>query len=148
MLFRSPYVVAAALADGTVGPRQFDDEHLVDPVIRGLMTKVSIAVDDTYSAAYAARPPRHYTSVTVNTADGRQVTGLAGGEQGDMAMARSDAEVEQKFVTIVEDFLGARRTRRALDQLWKLDEIDDVNGIAPLFARDAVQGREESACVV
>ncbi|MFO1085272.1 MAG: MmgE/PrpD family protein [Reyranellaceae bacterium] len=143
-----PYVVAAALADGTVGPRQFDDEHLVDPVIRGLMTKVSIAVDDTYSAAYAARPPRHYTSVTVNTADGRQVTGLAGGEQGDMAMARSDAEVEQKFVTIVEDFLGARRTRRALDQLWKLDEIDDVNGIAPLFARDAVQGREESACVV
>jgi hypothetical protein len=65
-----------------------------------------------------------------------------------MALARSDAEVEQKFVTIVEDFLGARRTRRALDQLWKLDEIDDVNGIAPLFARDAVQGREESACVV
>ena len=54
-----PYVVAAALADGTVGPRQFDDEHLVDPVIAG-STKVSIAVDDTYSAAYAARLPRHY----------------------------------------------------------------------------------------
>jgi 2-methylcitrate dehydratase len=143
-----PYVVAAALADGTVGPRQFDDEHLGDPVIRGLMTKVSIVVDDSYSAAYTARPPRHYTSVTVKTANGRQVTGLAGGEHGDMAMARTDAEVEQKFIAIVEDFLGERRTRQALDRLWKLDEIADVNSIAPLFARDALQSGEEPRCVV
>lgn len=142
-----PYVVAAALADGTVGPRQFDNQHLADPVIRDLMTKVSIVVDDTYSAAYAARPPRHFTSVTVMTADGREVTGLAGGDHGDMAMARSDAEVEQKFIAIIEEFLGERRTRSSLDQLWKLDQVEDVNRIAPLFARDAMQAREEETCV-
>lgn len=130
-----PYVVAAALVDGTVGPRQFSDERLADPVIRDLMAKVSVGVDDAYSAAYKARPPRHFTRVTVKTAQGKEFTGLAGAEHGDMAMARSDAEVEQKFMTIVEDFLGRPRGRRALDQLWKLDEMATVGSIAPLFAR-------------
>ena len=131
-----PYVVAAALLDGTVGPRQFEPERLEDPAIRALMAKVSVAVDDGYSAAYKARPPRHWTEVSVKTASGREFTGLAGGEHGDMAVGKSDAEVEHKFISIVEEFLGQRRTRQALDQLKRLDELTDVGSIAPLFVRE------------
>lgn len=128
-----PYVVAAALIDGTVGPKQFGPEHLSDPAIRALMGKVSVAVDDDYSAAYNARPPRHWTRVSIKMRSGQEFTGLAGGEHGDMAIAKSDREVESKFVAIVEEFLGRQRTRQALDQLKRLDELKDVGHIASLF---------------
>lgn len=131
-----PYVVAAALIEGTVGPKQFGPEYLADPAIRALMGKVSVAVDDDYSAAYKARPPRHWTEVSVKTRSGGEFTGLAGGEHGDMAVGKSDDEVERKFVSIVEGFLGQQRTRKALDQLMRLDELADVGRIASLFARE------------
>lgn len=128
-----PYVVAATLMDGTVGPRQFRDDRLWNPDLRALIQRVEVVADDGFSSIYQRRPPEHHTRVTVRLRDGRRLVGEAGGANGDMANPPSDAEVEEKFRSLAEDVLGPRRTRAVLDRLWNLPEIEDVSELPGLF---------------
>ncbi|MCC2688364.1 MAG: 2-methylcitrate dehydratase [Rhizobiaceae bacterium] len=130
-----PYVVAAALADGSVGPRQFKEDRLWDPDLRALIQKVEVVANDAFSEAYDRHPREHHTRVTVHTRDGGTVVGLAGGaDYEDMGKAKSLAEMEQKFKALSEDHLGSRGAREALDRMWRIDEIESVREIPPLFA--------------
>jgi 2-methylcitrate dehydratase len=128
-----PYVVAATLMDGTVGPRQFRDDRLWNPDLRALIQRVEVVADDGFTAIYQQRPPQHHTRVTVRMRDGACLVGEAGGAKGDMANPPSDRDVEEKFRLLTEDSLGARRVRAVLDRLWALEDMEDVAALAALF---------------
>ncbi len=128
-----PYVVAATLMDGTVGPRQFRDDRLWNPELRALIQRVEVVANDAFTNIYQQRPPQHHTRVTVQLRDGNSLVGEAGGPKGDMANPPSDREVEEKFRLLAEDYLGPRRVRAVLDRLWALDEIEDVSVLPGLF---------------
>jgi 2-methylcitrate dehydratase len=130
-----PYVVAAALTDGCVGPRQFKDDRLWDPELRALMQKIEVVANDEFTEAYERSPREHLTRVTVQTKQGKTVMGNAGGvAYEDMAKAKTSAEMEGKFKALVEDYLGTQRTRTALERLWQLETIDDVREVPSLFS--------------
>jgi 2-methylcitrate dehydratase len=128
-----PYVVAATLMDGTVGPRQFRDDRLWNPELRALIQRVEVVADDGFTSIYQQRPPQHHTRVTVRLRDGNSLVGEAGGPKGDMANPPSDRDVEEKFRMLAEDYLGPRRVRAVLDLLWALEEVEDVSVIPSLF---------------
>ena len=128
-----PYVVAATLMDGTVGPRQFRDDRLWNPELRALIQRVEVVAEDAFTRIYEQRPPQHHTRVTVRLRNGRSLVGEAGGPKGDMANPPSDQDVEAKFRMLAEDYLGPRRVRAVLDRLWALEDIEDVSVLPGLF---------------
>lgn len=121
-----PYVVAATLLDGTVGPEQFDDAHLSDHRLRRILENVTVVENDEFSRDYVRQPVLHRTRVTVRTSDGRSVVGESGGSLGDLSNVMTDAEVTDKFRRVAEPLLGADRAERIVDMLWSVGDLDDV----------------------
>ena len=130
-----PYVVAAALIDGTVTPRQFDEAHLRDPGLRALLAKIEVVANDGFTRAYEKVPVEHHTRVSVVTRGGERFTGEAGGEKGDLAQPKSDAQIGEKFLGTAEPFLGPQRAEAMLQRLWRLDRLESVAEIPGGFTR-------------
>jgi 2-methylcitrate dehydratase len=131
-----PYVVAAALMDGTVTPRQFDDAHLRSPELRALLAKIEVVSNDEFTRAYEKLPVEHRTRVHVAMRGGERVTGEAGGDQGDLSERKSDAQISEKFRGLTEDFLGAARANAMLERLWMLESLRDVAPVPAGFNRE------------
>lgn len=130
-----PYVVAAALMDGTVTPRQFDDAHLRSPELRALLAKIEVVSNDEFTRAYEKLPVEHRTRVHVAMRGGERVTGEAGGDQGDLSERKSDAQIAEKFRGLTEQFLGAARANAMLERLWALDTLKDIAPVPAGFDR-------------
>ncbi len=130
-----PYVVAAALMDGTVTPRQFDDDHRSNPELRALLGKIEVVANADFTQAYERLPVEHRTRVNVVTRRGERFVGESGGDQGDLSNTMSDAQIAEKFLGLSEEFLGARRAKVILDRLWSLEDLKDVAQVP----RDCVQ---------
>jgi 2-methylcitrate dehydratase len=130
-----PYVVAAALMDGTVTPRQFDDAHLKSPDLRALLAKINVVANDQFTKAYERLPVEHHTRVCLVTRSGERLVGEAGGHQGDLSQPKTDAQITEKFLGVTEEFLGPARARAALERLFRLDDLDNAARIPNDFVR-------------
>jgi 2-methylcitrate dehydratase len=128
-----PYNVAATLMEGTVSPRSFNDTHLANPQLRALVQKVEVVENAEFTKLYERVPVEHHTRVTVVKNNGERVVGKTGGDKDDMAAHKGDAEIEDKFRSVTEEALGAKRVSMILDRLWHLDEMDNVSQIPPFF---------------
>ncbi|MBI4189999.1 MAG: MmgE/PrpD family protein [Betaproteobacteria bacterium] len=134
--YSAPYVVAVTLMDGTVTPRSYNDAHLSNPELRALMQKIEVVENEEFTKAYERLPQEHRTRVTVVTRSGERLVGKAGGDQDDMAVPKSDAQIEGKFRGLAEDVLGAKRVNTILDRLWHLEELGNVAEIPSAFVLD------------
>ena len=128
-----PYVVAATLMDGTVTPRSFNDAHLWNPELRALIHKIEVVENDEFTKAYIKLPVEHRTRVTVTMANGDKLSGEAGGAKDELSAPKTDREIVDKFRMLCEEPLGVRQVDVLLEQLWKLDRLDDVSVIPPGF---------------
>lgn len=92
-----PYGVAWAILEGTVTHRSFDEAHWRHPDVRSLMRKIEIAEDQAFTAAFEGQPQSYRARVTLTLRTGARRVGEAGGHADDLAMPKSDAQIEQKF---------------------------------------------------
>ena len=127
-----PYLVSAALVDGFIGPRQFDDAHLADPRIRHVIDTVEVVEDPGFTRAYLEAPHLHRTRVSVES-DGGNAVGEAGGEFGEIGDEMSDLDANRKFLSLTAGHLGQQRSESLLSVLWDLDSVADVAVIPPLL---------------
>jgi 2-methylcitrate dehydratase len=130
-----PYVVAAALLDGTVTPKQFDAAHLRDPSLRALLAKIEVVANDEFTHAYDRLPVEHHTRVNVHTRGGERLVGESGGDKGDLAQPKSDAQISEKFLGTAEAFLGTQQAQAMLEQLWCLEQAASVAEIPGGFVK-------------
>ena len=130
-----PYVVAAALMDGTVTPAQFDDAHLHSPALRALLAKIEVVTNDAFTQAYEQVPVEHRTRVNVALRNGERIVGEAGGDQGDLSQPKTDAQIKEKFLGVTEEFLGSLQARRILERLFSIEALDNVAHIPGGFVR-------------
>jgi 2-methylcitrate dehydratase len=128
-----PYGVAAALVEGTVSPSSYDDTHLRDDRIRGLMARIEVVENPEFSAAYDQHPVIHRSRVTVTLRNGERQVGEAGGDPEDLSTPMSDEQVELKFRRLTENVLGARRVTTILEHLRSIENVDDVGKVAEAF---------------
>ena len=126
-----PYVVAAALLDGTVGPRQFTMERIRDPELMALLQKVEVVSNPEFTKAYESVPVGHSTRVEVVTTSGQRHVGEVNSIKGDTRDPMSDGEIEDKFRNNTLGILSGERVRSILDRLWQLEEMEDVAEIPP-----------------
>lgn len=121
--FSLAYVVATALAHGSVRLAAYEPARLDDPVTRALMERISVAVDPELDAAF---PGQRAARVVIETRDGRLLEHLQPNRKGDPEEPLTDAELEGKFMELSSPVIGAERARALLDRLWTLDRSESM----------------------
>lgn len=124
-----PYCVAAALIDGELGPRAFDDAHLRDPLLRRLMAKLEIVEEEAFTRAYEALPQAHRSRISIFDGRGRCLQAESGGDEDDLATPKSRVWIERKFRTMCGGMLEPQRIGALLAELWMLERSPGVAGI-------------------
>jgi 2-methylcitrate dehydratase len=125
-----PYCTAVALADGHVTLAQFDPKRFTDPVLLDLVAKVKLHRDPDANRRYPLGIP---SRLTVQLGDGRRLVREVEFPRGHARNPMTDAEVEQKFRTLVEPRYGRERAGRALAVCWELEKLKAVGDLMRMF---------------
>ncbi len=132
--FSIPFACATLIVNGSTGPEAFSPEAARDPRVLALARKVSVRADPELSRAVPAMRPAR---VTVRLRDGRVLTGLAENPRGDRAAGDSvgRAELEAKFVRLVEPVVGPAAAREAVDMVLRLDELPSIGALTSVLGQ-------------
>ncbi|MCE2464479.1 MAG: MmgE/PrpD family protein [Dehalococcoidia bacterium] len=125
-----PYLVAVALRDGAVTPSTYLPERIGDPSLRPLMQKIRVTENADFTARY---PGSQECRIEAVSTDGRRLVKGAGFPKGHALNPIDDSELEAKFAGLAGERLTNGQTRRALEVLWKLEDVEDAGEIVDLF---------------
>src|SRR5262249_40911200 len=115
-----PYVVAAALMEGTVTLRSYNDDHLASRELRSLMQKIEVVANAEFTERFERG--QQLVRITVLTESGERRVAESGGDGDDVSEPPTAAAISEKFRRSTEEIFGARRVDALLDRLWHLDD--------------------------
>jgi len=118
-----PFLVCAALLDGKVDATSFYKERLFDSRVRALMQKVQVIHDKELDKMQPQATPCRMEIVLRN---GEKVLGSVDHPKGHVKNPASDADLENKFVSLNNSMLSPSQVSAFFDLCWRLDEVDDV----------------------
>ncbi|MET0680046.1 MAG: MmgE/PrpD family protein, partial [Burkholderiales bacterium] len=121
--FSMKYVVASALAHGSVRLAAFEPPRLEDPLTRDLMRRVDGALDPELDATYPGQRAARVTSVA---RDGRRGEHLQPTRKGDPDAPLTDRELEAKYLELAAPVVGDARARELLARLRRLEREAQV----------------------
>jgi 2-methylcitrate dehydratase PrpD len=116
--FSMKYVVASALAHGSVRLAAFEPPRLEDPITRDLMRRVDVALDPALDATF---PGQRAARVSILARDGRRAEHLQPTRKGDPDAPLTDRELEAKYLELAAPVIGEARARELLARLWRLE---------------------------
>jgi 2-methylcitrate dehydratase PrpD len=116
--FSLRYVVATALARGSVRLAAYEPAQLGDARVRELMTRIDVRVDPEIDAAF---PGQRAARVEITTRSGARLVHLQPNRKGDPELPLSDAELESKFLELSGPVIGAAGATKLLAKLWALE---------------------------
>ena len=118
------YPVAAALYDGQVGPRQVLPPRIFDDSLLELADRVEVEVVSAFEEVF---PQKTYAEVMVHTNDGRE---FSSGRVEPMWEPPhglpADADLEEKFVGIVEPVLGIQKVQEITSMIWDFEKMNEI----------------------
>ena len=116
--FSLKYVVASALAHGSVRLAAFAPPRLEDRGTRDLMRRIDVAIDPELDATF---PAQRAARVAIAARDGRRDEHLQPTRKGDPDAPLSDTELESKYLELASPVLGDEQARRLLARLRRLE---------------------------
>jgi len=125
-----PYCVAVALLDGKVTLRSFEAKRLNDPLLHEQMQKVRVVVQPEFVGSYPQAMP---TRITVRTKAGKEFVKQVDYPIGHPKNPMSDHEVEEKFGRLAAGRLDRARTKKVIELVGKLDQLEDISALMPLL---------------
>lgn len=127
--FSIPYVVAACLADGELGPGQLTEKRIADPKLLDLAAKVVVKTDEALNKIY---PGRTSSRVEILFKDGRSLSRQVDDPKGDPRDPLDAKALAQK----VKRFAGDRDSRKldeVIERVLELEKATDLNRIIELI---------------
>jgi 2-methylcitrate dehydratase PrpD len=122
--YNMAFPVAAALVEGEVGPRQVLPPGINDRRILDLAQKVEAETEPQFEALF---PAKACAEVIILTTNGERLSsGRVEAEWEPPDTLPTDAELEDKFVWLVEPVLGETKTRQLLSTVWNFEAIDNL----------------------
>ena len=128
-----PYVIAAAIADRQVTPAQFTDEKIMDPKIRAQLNKIEVIADPEIEKLF---PALQRVKVTIQLADGKEITRQADYPKGDPRQPLTDREIEEKFNALAGPVLTPSTADKVRDAIWNLEKLPAITGLMNLLKKD------------
>jgi 2-methylcitrate dehydratase len=129
ILFDLSYPVAAALVDRELAPRQWTDDRLFDPQIRGLMKRVRTQADIMLTSAYV-NEGNLGAVVTITTHEGEVLEKAISTVKGSM---KRPYDVSEKFRTEALKVLPDGNVDPAIETIRKLETLEDVSDLCELL---------------
>lgn len=120
-----PYVLAAAIKFETLGVSAFEEIHRSDSELIALCRKVVVCASEEMDARYPAERPARVTLYSSRGSWSEE----RGEARGDPSNPLDDNEIAAKFLDLAGPVLGAARAGNLLDQLWRLEEAEEVTSI-------------------
>ena len=121
--FSMHYVVATALARGSVRLAAYEPAQLDDPLVRALMERIDAHVDPEIDAAF---PGRRSAKVEVIMRNGKRLLHFQSDRKGDPELPLSDSELNGKFMELATPVIGDSSANALLERLWTIEKADLV----------------------
>ena len=122
-----PWLVASALLNGPVTPASFTDEHIANPALREIMSRMTLVEEPEFTERY---PGEYNCRITVTSRDGNAESVHAPWPRGHRNNPMSDADMEAKFRSFASPSLPDSQCDRALETIGRLEQLSDLE---PLF---------------
>src|SRR5262245_10585394 len=126
-----PYCTAVALVDGEVTDAQFAESRFTDPVLLELVGKTQVHRDAELNKRYPNGIPNR---LTLKLADGRVLVREVEFPRGHAHNPMTDAEVEQKFRSMVEPRYGKEKADRIVAACWGLEKLKNATDLVRLVS--------------
>lgn len=128
--FSIPYVVAAALIDGAMGPGQLKESRMSDPAILALAGKVKVQMDNAIAAAY---PQMTQTRIEVRLTGGRVFSRQIDIVKGDPRDTMTAADLSEKLKAFAPG-RGSENLGEMIETILGLEKLDDITSLTKLMA--------------
>jgi 2-methylcitrate dehydratase PrpD len=126
--FSLPFVVAACLLDGEMGPAQLRAERIRDPAVLDLASRVKVSVDPELAAAY---PGKTSSRVEIRLKGGRTLARQVDIPKGDPRDPMTAEDLTGKLMRF-----AARKDEKALDTIaclsLNLDRVGDIRELTSI----------------
>lgn len=123
------FPAACYLVYGEVGPEQVL-HRLDDPPVLQMMGKCSVIVEDELNAVF---PGKALSWVEIRLNDGRVLKSQTCQAAGDYDYPLSESELRTKYFRLTEPLLGHERSSRLLEQIERLEELDNIRSLTRLL---------------
>lgn len=127
--FSIPYVVAACLIDGKLGPAQLTEKRITDPAFIGLSKLVTVRMDEELNRVY---PDKTSSRVTIRLKNGRSLVKQVDIPKGDPRDPMDTPEILGKL----REFAGARdkvRIEQIAEMVMNLETLSSLDELARLI---------------
>lgn len=121
--FSIPYVVAACLLDGEMGPRQLSSDRLQAPETRALAERVSVEASDELSGMYPDKTP---SRVEIVLKDGRRFERQVDIPLGDPRSPMDESDITEKMRRFGGDERNIERVAEMVRDLEGLRRVADL----------------------
>jgi 2-methylcitrate dehydratase len=133
-----PYIVAAAVLDGTIGVNSFTPNVVLNPERQAFIKKVTCAPAPELGSHAMGKHKRvemgYLSRVEIELDDGLVVHGDARPFPGHHKNPFTDADLNEKLRENVEPVAGAQRTARLTELLWSVDKVKSTRELTKLLA--------------
>jgi 2-methylcitrate dehydratase len=133
-----PYIVAAAVLDGTITVNSFTPKVVLNPQRQAFIKKVTCtpALElGSHAMGKHKRVEMGYLSrIEIELADGSVVRGEARPFPGHHKNPFSDADLNDKLRENVEPIAGAQRAAQLTELLWRIDKAKSTRELTKLLA--------------
>jgi len=128
--FSMEYCLAAAVLDGEVTLRQFEDGMVERPEIERLIPRIHVEAHP----AVKADTKDLLSELTVTLSDGRRISRQATTPRGDAARPLTPEEIREKYDRCAGLVLEPEQVRRSFELVEALERLPDVGQLAQLLA--------------
>lgn len=134
-----PYIIAAALIDGTISAASFSEARLRDRRITDLLGKMTIREDAAFTELHPAAWP---CRIEIRSRSGQHVIATSNFFKGHARNPLTDAEVETKFCQLTTGFLDSQQAGKILAKAWELERLRDIGEVIGLLSVNRAMDRE------
>ena len=127
--FSIPYVVAACILDGALGPLQLTERRIADPEVIALAEKVKVKSDDELNKMY---PDKTASRVEILLKNGERLTRQIDIPKGDPRdpMEADDVASKVKFFSGNRD---PQKIERIIDEIMNLEKTKNIRNLVSLI---------------
>ena len=124
------YAIAAAIANGALGPEQYALQQWKDQWFIALMHKITFETDLELTEMF---PQQWNSIVTINMKDGHSYTQRVDLPIGGVNNPWTDAEINAKFNSMALKLMPKAQADKIIDTVYHLDKVSDVSTLMRLL---------------
>ncbi|HEX2829125.1 MAG TPA: MmgE/PrpD family protein [Burkholderiales bacterium] len=121
-----PYMLAAALQDGSVSLDMFTPARIADPALRPLMNRIRVSDNPEFTRAF---PVAMMNRITVVTKSGKRFVESGSYPKGHLENPLSDDEVNRKYRALCRGRMEESASEGLLDTLWALEREAEIGAV-------------------